>query len=254
MANFVQNGINFTISNNLQSGEKLHNIKGKLQSGMYPFGDYEGNDASKLINSVEIDWNGAQLSYVSLPNVLDNGNTINTTGQLLALINDLQEQINAIVYIMNNNNPGGGTVTPAPDDIPTPAPTLPQIQFNKFPTDTSTRMPGLKIYTDKKYNTDQSKLRENKALYDNAQEWARNIAPNEGATNTSTTQPRITIDALVIDDEIIDEYDDNYIYCIDIYDDYINLNHLNTNLKVLKVSYDGSVSEINLSPTPTTTR
>ena len=253
MANFVQNGINFTISNNLQSGEKLHNIKGKLQSGMYPFGDYEGNDASKLINAVEIDWNGAQLSYVSLPNVLDNGNTINTTGQLLALINDLQEQINAIVYIMNNGNQGGGTVTPAPDDISTPAPTLPQIQFNTFPTDTSTIMPGVKIYTDKKYNTDQSKLRENQALYDNAKEWARNITSNEGSTNTTTAKPRIKIDALVIDDEIIDEYDDNYNYSISIYDDYIKLNPKNDDFfDILTIYYNGTTSK--LSPTPTTTR
>ena len=74
MANFVQDGINFTISNNLQSGEKLHNVKGKLQSGMYPFGFYEGDDASKLINAVEIDWNGAQLGTT----------TINTTGELLS--------------------------------------------------------------------------------------------------------------------------------------------------------------------------
>lgn len=249
---YTNSGITFNTINSVPNPKK--EIPGKLVSNQNDF-EYATEDGIKpVVNSVEIDWNGAKLSYVSLPNVLDNGNTINTTGQLLALINDLQEQINAIVYIMNNGNPGGGTVTPAPDDIPTPAPTLPQIQFNKFPTDTSTRMPGVKIYTDKKYNTDQSKLRENKTLYDNAQEWARNIAPNEGATNTSTAQPRITIDALVIDDEIIDEYDDNYIYCIDIYDDYINLNHLNTNLKVLKVSYDGSVSEINLSPTPTTTR
>lgn len=258
MATLIQNGIDFTIDSELV---------GNLGSGKYSHAsnlDGENNiNADKIskkgssfpsINCIDIDWNSAQLSYVSLPNVLDNGNTINTTGQLLALINDLQEQINAIVYIMNNGNQGGGTVTPAPDDISTPAPTLPEIQFNKFPTNTSTRMPGVKIYTDKKYNTDQSKLRENKALYDNAQEWARNIVPNEGATNTTTAKPRITIDALVIDDEIIDEYDNNYIYCIDIYDDYINLNHLNTNLKVLKVSYDGLVSEINLSPTPTTTR
>lgn len=249
---YTNSGITFNTINSVPNPKK--EIPGKLVSNQNDF-EYAAEDGIKpVVNSVEIDWNGAQLSYVSLPNVLDNGNTINTTGQLLALINDLQEQINAIVYIMNNSNPGGGTVTPTPDDISTPAPTLPQIQFNKFPTDTSTRMPGVKIYTNKKYNTDQSKLRGNKTLYDNAQEWARNIAPNEGATNTTTAQPRITIDALVIDDEIIDEYDDNYIYCIDIYDDYINLNHLNTNLKVLKVSYDGSVSEINLSPTPTTTR
>jgi hypothetical protein len=76
MANFIQDGINFTISNNLQSGEKLHNIKGKLQSGMYPFGDYEGNDASKLINAVEIDWNDADLG---------NSYYINTTGEKNAI-------------------------------------------------------------------------------------------------------------------------------------------------------------------------
>lgn len=249
---YTNSGITFNTINSVPNPKK--EIPGKLVSNQNDF-EYAAEDGIKpVVNSVEIDWNSAKLSYVSLPNILDNGNTINTTGQLLALINDLQEQINAIVYIMNNSNQGGGTVTPKPDDIPTPAPTLPEIQFNKFPTDTSTRMPGVKIYTDKKYNTDQSKLRENKALYDNAQEWARNIEPNDGATNTSTAKPRITIDALVIDDEIIDEYDDTYIYCIDIYDDYINLNHLNTNLKVLKISYDGSVSEINLSPTPTTTR
>ena len=249
---YTNSGITFNTINSVPNPKK--EIPGKLVSNQNDF-EYAAEDGIKpVVNSVEIDWNSAKLSYVSLPNILDNGNTINTTGQLLALINDLQEQINAIVYIMNNGNQGGGTVTPKPDDIPTPAPTLPEIQFNKFPTDTSTRMPGVKIYTDKKYNTDQSKLRENKALYDNAQEWARNIEPNDEATNTSTAKPRITIDALVIDDEIIDEYDDTYIYCIDIYDDYINLNHLNTNLKVLTISYDGSVRDINLSPTPTTTR
>ena len=91
MANFIQNDINFTISNNLQSGEKLHNIKGKLQSGMYPFGDYEGNDASKLINAVEIDWNAANLGKeveVNLDGVTSEGNSavINTTGRMLSCL------------------------------------------------------------------------------------------------------------------------------------------------------------------------
>lgn len=98
MANFIQNGINFTISNNLQSGEKLHNIKGKLQSGMYPFGDYEGNDASKLINAVEIDWNTANLgNYVNIDanGGRSNGNSaeINTTGALLSYISALAQRI-----------------------------------------------------------------------------------------------------------------------------------------------------------------
>ena len=42
---------------------------------MYPFGDYEGNDASKLINAVEIDWNGA---------VVGENKTLNTTGEVLS--------------------------------------------------------------------------------------------------------------------------------------------------------------------------
>ena len=214
MSNFNQNGIDFTITD--YTPTKLGNRASTATHSALING--KGSD---IINAVEIDWNGAQLSYVSLPNVLDNGNTINTTGQLLALINDLQEQINAIVYIMNNSNPGGGTVTPTPDDISTPAPTLPQIQFNEFPTDTSTIMPGIKIYTNKKYNTDQSKLRENKALYDNAKKYRDNVIKE---TNITTDLPTpISIDALVIDDEIKDEYDTNYNYRIDIYNDYIDL-------------------------------
>ena len=35
------------------------------------------------INAVQIDWNGAKLDNVEL-SVLDNKNTINTTGQLLS--------------------------------------------------------------------------------------------------------------------------------------------------------------------------
>jgi len=86
-----------------------------------------------IINAVQIDWNGATLDNVELA-VLDNKNTINTTGQLLALINDLQEQINAIVYIMNGGNTGGdngnGTSpvqspTPTPTPTPTPSTTSP---------------------------------------------------------------------------------------------------------------------------------
>ena len=106
--------------------------------------------------------------------------------------------------------------------------------------------------TDKKYNTDQSKLRENQALYDNAKEWARNITSNEGSTNTTTAKPRIKIDALVIDDEIIDEYDEKYIYCIKFYDTCIKLNHLNSDFDILTIYNDGTTSK--LLPTPTTTR
>ena len=80
MANFQQNDINFTIANNFQPGEKNHPIKGKLVSAFNDYTGYEGDDASKLINAVEIDWNGAEIE---LPDALGGGTEIiNTTGQL----------------------------------------------------------------------------------------------------------------------------------------------------------------------------
>lgn len=48
-----------------------------------------------LINGVEIDWNSAELPNVSL-DALNDTNTVVNTGQLMALINDMQGQINAI--------------------------------------------------------------------------------------------------------------------------------------------------------------
>lgn len=90
------------------------------------YGSDEYLSKYSLVNGLQIDWNGAKLDNVSLPNVLDDGNTVNTTGQLLALINDLQEQINAIVYIMNGGNQGGdstgGTTTTTTSSTITPPP------------------------------------------------------------------------------------------------------------------------------------
>lgn len=48
-----------------------------------------------IINAVDIDWNGATLSYVNQPGVLDASNQVNTTGQLLALMNNLQSRLSA---------------------------------------------------------------------------------------------------------------------------------------------------------------
>ena len=76
MANFQQNGIDFTISNNLTGSEKIHSIKGKISSISNPYLDYEQDDASKLINAVEIDWNGAK------PGFGEDANGITTTGEL----------------------------------------------------------------------------------------------------------------------------------------------------------------------------
>ena len=117
------------------------------------------------------------------------------------------------------------------------------IQFNKLPTDTSTNMPGVKIYTD---NTDQHKA-ENIKLYNDAQEWRRIYILNNGSNNSI----HMLIDALVIDDETIDKYDEKYIYRINFYDTYIKLNYLNSNFDILTIYNDGTTSE--LLPTPTTT-
>ena len=117
------------------------------------------------------------------------------------------------------------------------------IQFNKLPTDTSTNMPGVKIYTD---NTDQSK-EENIKLYNDAQEWRRIYILNNG----SDKSVHMIIDALVIDDETLDKYDEKYIYCIKFYDTCIKLNHLNSDFDILTIYNDGTTSE--LLPTPTTT-
>ena len=77
MSNFKQNGINFTINDNFVSGERNHPIQGKLVSAANDYSGIEENDASKLINAVEIDWNGAK------PGFGEDDNGITTTGELL---------------------------------------------------------------------------------------------------------------------------------------------------------------------------
>ena len=112
MATLNQNGINFTLNadvlGSIGSGKYTNSANYDDNTGLYTQNqtklDKKGVEVS--VNAVEIDWNSAKLDNVEL-SVLDNKNTVNTTGQLLALINDLQEQINAIVYIMNGGNTGG---------------------------------------------------------------------------------------------------------------------------------------------------
>ena len=125
------------------------------------------------------------------------------------------------------------------------------IRFNKFPSWTYTNMPGLKIYSD---NTDQSKA-ENIKLYNDAKEWRRIHILNNSLNNTDTIG--MLIDALVIDNETIDKYDDNYNYRIDIDNTYIKLQYIANNTNVLFIYSDGAVSNVNLqtttiAPTPTT--
>ena len=84
MSNFSQNGINFTIENNFTGSEKNHPIKGKLTSLYNDYSGYEQDDASKLINAVEIDWNSADFAGMSVPESAPT--SINTTGDLLKTI------------------------------------------------------------------------------------------------------------------------------------------------------------------------
>ena len=76
MGNFKQNNIDFTIENNFQTGEQNHVVKGKLTSLANDYAGYEQDDASKLINAVEIDWNGATSDM----------GVINTTGELISYL------------------------------------------------------------------------------------------------------------------------------------------------------------------------
>ena len=98
MATYTQNGINF---NNVKTNG--------VEQGLWPFflaGQTGPDDDGGIVNAVDIDWNEA---------VLPNGNpedatdlTINTTGELLKVINDMQKQIYvltaAVVTLAQSNS------------------------------------------------------------------------------------------------------------------------------------------------------
>ena len=116
--------------------------------------------------------------------------------------------------------------------------------FNKFPYPIKKTYPwpdfmlGLKIYTD---NTDQSKLKNNIKLYNDAQQYRKDYISINNLSDT-TKNVILYMDALIIDDKVIDEYgDDNYNYRIDIYNDHIILLNDSDSLEVLTISSDGSV-------------
>ena len=125
--------------------------------------------------------------------------------------------------------------------------------INRFPTGNSTGMPGLKIYGD---NTDQSKAK-NIKLYNDALQWRSDYISNNGLSDTRQGI-RINIDALMIDNIIMDKYDNSYNYYIDIYKHYISLNISlmnNYDAEIASVSHDGSVNYYyNIFPSPTETR
>lgn len=93
MATLSQNNITF---NNVKSYTTLVN-------GNIGVTNAQGVDPvwGGVINAIDIDWNGAKLPNVSL-SYLQNNNTINTSGDLLALINDMQGQINVLAELVTS--------------------------------------------------------------------------------------------------------------------------------------------------------
>ena len=115
------------------------------------------------------------------------------------------------------------------------------VQFlfnNKFPTNTSTNIPSIKIYAD---NTDQSKSN-NIELYNNAQEWRKKYILHNGLSDTNQGI-EMFVDTLMIDDEIIDKYNGYCHHQIYIYNDHIILTI--GSLEILTMSNDGYVTIIN---------
>ena len=99
MAELNQNGIKFNISNDpiyIYGMDKVSNSANVGADGNYNATKVASKGKSTpVVNGIDIDWNGATLSYVNQPGVLDASNQVNTTGQLLALINDLQSRLSA---------------------------------------------------------------------------------------------------------------------------------------------------------------
>ena len=85
MATFKLNGIQFTADNTslLQDGQRTVKF-GNTDNG--DFADASTDGVVPFVNAVEIDWNAAQVAE----------QTVNTTGQLLKIINDLYNKVNNI--------------------------------------------------------------------------------------------------------------------------------------------------------------
>ena len=123
MANITQNSINFKIQDNFLPGETASGFNGKIYSANNPYGDLEdGDDISKLINAVEIDWNEATTTMGDVTKV------INTTGDLISYLataytNSVDLPIEKIYNDKDNNNKAYHTVLIQNTDIsnlPTP--------------------------------------------------------------------------------------------------------------------------------------
>ena len=73
-------GIEFNnINETLKPGESVTPVNGKLSSINYNAVDADSDgEITKLVNAVEIDWNGAELSYLPAQGT----QIVNTTGDL----------------------------------------------------------------------------------------------------------------------------------------------------------------------------
>ena len=89
MASFTQDGIQFTT---VLKGQSLPNKYGNGNNG--EFADAATDGVEPFINAVEIDWNGAVLPNGNIGNATSV--TINSTGDLLKLIDDMQKEIYAL--------------------------------------------------------------------------------------------------------------------------------------------------------------
>ena len=86
MATITKNGISFN-NYKSQSGSTVN-------MGQWPIvlaGQIGPDEDGGVINAVDIDWNGAVIPNGDIEN--GTSETINTTGELLSLINKMQEEI-----------------------------------------------------------------------------------------------------------------------------------------------------------------
>lgn len=101
MSNFKQNGIQFTVTNANSSARPFKFYNGTNGD----FSDAQTDGLEPFINGVEIDWNGAVLPNSDLST--GSSVTINTTGELLSLIDQMQQEIYtlaaAVIAIGQNN-------------------------------------------------------------------------------------------------------------------------------------------------------
>ena len=101
---YTNNEITF---NNLESNPSpKKTINGKLFSTLNDF-EYANEDGIKpVVNAVEIDWNGAILPNAEI--TTGGPKTINTTGELLNLVNEMQKEIYtltaAVIAVAQSNN------------------------------------------------------------------------------------------------------------------------------------------------------